>query len=361
MVGFSRREFVASVAATTALGSTAARAALAKDVPWRGEKVIDCHFHARPSEASMIAHLDGSGCTHGLVSAADDLVDRIPALLRKYPSRFPGWTRTTRLVAESADGTGQPLIAGAPATTPAAAVANLRNAVHLGARGFAETIGALPVDGPEFQRLFALASELDVPIMMHFQQGSVPNLPRYGVMGFSRIEAMLKKYPKTRFICHASDFWGHIDARYEDGGTYLTGKVQPGGLADRLLSDYPNIYGDFSAPSGLFQLSRDPDFTSEFLIRQQDKLLFGSDCGCADGRGAVAVPPAGAPPAAATSGAPGARPAGATNMQTSAAAQGGFAGKCIARELLSIAWKTTPRPVFRKLVWGNAHRTYLRT
>ena len=32
-------------------------------------------------------------------------------------------------------------------------------------------------------------------------------------------------------------------------------------------------------------LSRDPEFTAEFLIRHRDKLIFGSDCGCTDGHG----------------------------------------------------------------------------
>jgi predicted TIM-barrel fold metal-dependent hydrolase len=52
----------------------------------------------------------------------------------------------------------------------------------------------------------------------------------------------------------------------------------PGGYTDRLLSDYPNIYGDLSAGSGLNALTRDEEHAREFLIRHQDKLLFGSDC-----------------------------------------------------------------------------------
>ena len=53
--------------------------------------------------------------------------------------------------------------------------------------------------------------------------------------------------------------------------------VTAGGLTDRLLSDYPNMFGDTSAGSGLNALTRDPDHAREFLARQQDKLLFGSD------------------------------------------------------------------------------------
>ena len=43
---------------------------------------------------------------------------------------------------------------------------------------------------------------------------------------------------------------------------YPTGKVKPGGLTDRMLSDYPNLYGDLSANSGRNAVARDPEFTA---------------------------------------------------------------------------------------------------
>jgi len=53
--------------------------------------------------------------------------------------------------------------------------------------------------------------------------------------------------------------------------------VTTGGLTDRLLADYPNMYGDLSAGSGLNALTRDEVHAREFLARHQDKLLYGSD------------------------------------------------------------------------------------
>jgi predicted TIM-barrel fold metal-dependent hydrolase len=64
---------------------------------------------------------------------------------------------------------------------------------------------------------------------------------------------------------------------------YPKGPVTPGGLTDRYLSDYPNLYGDLSAGSGLNALTRDEDFTRDFLARHQDRLLFGSDCNDREG------------------------------------------------------------------------------
>jgi predicted TIM-barrel fold metal-dependent hydrolase len=45
------------------------------------------------------------------------------------------------------------------------------------------------------------------------------------------------------------------------------------------------MYGDLSAGSGLNALTRDEDFTRDFLTRHQDKLLYGSDCSDVDGAG----------------------------------------------------------------------------
>ena len=66
---------------------------------------------------------------------------------------------------------------------------------------------------------------------------------------------------------------------------YPKGPVTRGGLTDRYLSDYPNMYGDLSAGSGLNALTRDEAFARDFLNRHQDKLLYGSDCSDSEGSG----------------------------------------------------------------------------
>ena len=77
-------------------------------------------------------------------------------------------------------------------------------------------------------------------------------------------------------------------------------------------------------------MSRDPEFTADFLRRHQDKLLFGSDCSCRDGQGG-----------------------GVSQSNNPAAAR--LAGKCVARETLSLLKRSASQEIFRKLVWGNAH------
>jgi predicted TIM-barrel fold metal-dependent hydrolase len=336
MTELSRREFMVS-AALSVLGPRIARAELATDVPWSGERIVDCHFHGRGADEAIFAHLDGAGITSAVCLVGNDYSERIAAIRKANPTRPMWWARGPRLVADPAD---------TPVNSvPAAAqemLATAREAIKKGAKGFGETAGVVAVDGPELRRLYALAAELDVPVMMHFQVTPSPGQPRYGITDFSRIEAMLKQFPRTRFVCHASDFWGHIDATYKDGDPFPSGKVNRGGLADRLLGQYPNMFGDLGAPSGLIQISRDLEFTSDFLKRHQNKLMFGSDCACLDGRGGMASP------------------AGAASvpLQTALAARSGLAGKCVAREILGVLWKTTQRDVFRKLVWQNANRVY---
>jgi predicted TIM-barrel fold metal-dependent hydrolase len=190
-------------------------------------------------------------------------------------------------------------------------------------------------DGPELRRMYDLAAELDVPVLIHFQD--LPNYAGEGVFasGFKRFEAVLKAYPKTRFVGHANEFWANIGADYAGDVSYPVGPVKPGGLSDKLLSDYANLYADVSATSGNNALSRSPEFTAGFLVRHQDKLLFGSDCNCLDGNGKGQPSPTDP----------------ARDTPNGVAAR--LPGKCVARETLAIMQRSASAEVFRKIAWEN--------
>jgi uncharacterized protein len=102
-----------------------------------------------------------------------------------------------------------------------------------------------------------------------------------------------------------------------------------GGVTDKLLGDYPNLFGDLAANSGNNAMSRDAEFTADFLKRHQDKLFFGSDCSCSDGHGG-----------------------GISQSNNPAAAR--MAGKCV-RETLGLLKRSTSADVFHKIVWSNVH------
>ena len=281
---------------------------------WAADSVVDCHHHLRSTPEANIRHLDGCRISHALFLTRDAAADRIRAICAQYPGRFLGW------------------FAGTDITKPGAEEI-LTNAVKSGASGFGELKFHVEAAGPELRRMYALAAELNVPILYHFQE--VPHTPKEGVFatGFRKIEAMLKAYPKTKFIGHADAFWANISADYANQAAYPAGKIKQGGVTDKLLGDYTNLYGDLSANSGNNALSRDREFTPGFLERHQDKLIFGSDCACADGHGG-----------------------GVSQANNPTAAR--MAGKCVARETLSLLKRTTSPAVFRKLAWDNARRTY---
>jgi len=169
--------------------------------------------------------------------------------------------------------------------------------------------------------VYALAAERNVPVTIHFQEISQPGSVGTYNTGLKKFDAVLKAFPRTKFFGHADAFWANVSADYAEETAYPTGRIKPGGVTDRLLTDYANLYADMSANSCNNFLNRDPAFAAGFLERHQDKLMFGSDCPCLDGRGG-----------------------GAAN------------NRCVARATLT-ALKTLASPgVFRKITWENANR-----
>jgi predicted TIM-barrel fold metal-dependent hydrolase len=113
---------------------------------------------------------------------------------------------------------------------------------------------------------------------MHFQH-------REYNMGIERFHNVLEKHPRVTFLGHAQTWWGNIDRNHDQTVMYPKTRVTPGGITDRLLSDYPNMFGDLSAGSGQNALLRDEEHAREFLARHRDKLMFGSDCSDSVGQG----------------------------------------------------------------------------
>lgn len=151
------------------------------------------------------------------------------------------------------------------------ALEEIRTYLELGGLMIAEQKFGVDCDSPAMQRIYQLAADYKVPVLMHWQQG----MYNYG---FDQFYKMLEKYPRTTFIGHAQTWWAHVDKNCDPTVMYPKGKVTPGGLTDRYLTEYENMYGDLSAGSGLNALTRDEEFTRDFLKRHQRKLLYGSDC-----------------------------------------------------------------------------------
>jgi predicted TIM-barrel fold metal-dependent hydrolase len=93
------------------------------------------------------------------------------------------------------------------------------------------------------------------------------------------LERAIAAHPDAKFIGHGPGWWASIAGGVSaaDLAGYPRGEVAPGGAIDRLMDKYSNLYGDLSAGSGAGAIARDERFGREFLIRRQDRLMFGTD------------------------------------------------------------------------------------
>ena len=132
-------------------------------------------------------------------------------------------------------------------------------------------------DSPSLWKIAEVAREFNVPVLLHFQHDTYNR----HIENFHRT---LEKFPTVKFIGHAQAWWAAIDRNVQPGSSYPTGPVTPGGLTDRYLTDYPNCFADVSAGSGNNAIVRDEEHYRGFILRHQDKLLYGSDCSEGTGR-----------------------------------------------------------------------------
>ncbi len=304
-----RRTFLQSILPAAA----AARHLTAQtDLPWGGP-VLDTHLHLRADADACFTHMQGCGVTHAvlLTPAADQ--DRAKAEMERRPGHFVRSVRTD------------------PSQADADKV--LRDAIKRGAVSIGEMKFHVALDSPEMRRVYDVATELQVPVMMHIQtfphfEGELP----YNT-GYTQFDKILRAYPRTNFIGHADLFWAHISADVPADRGYPAGPIKPGGLTDRWLSDFPNLYADMSANSGNNALSRDTEFSRGFITRHRSKLIFGSDCSCTDGKGG-----------------------GVSQGNNPEASR--LAGKCVAQETLSVLQRLTSPEIFRQITFDNGVKLF---
>jgi predicted TIM-barrel fold metal-dependent hydrolase len=92
------------------------------------------------------------------------------------------------------------------------------------------------------------------------------------------LEQALQACPDTIFVGHAPGFWRHVSGdEATDPENYPSGPIVPGGRLFEMFAQYPNLWADLSAGSGLNALKRMEDGGLGFLEDHQDRLLFGRD------------------------------------------------------------------------------------
>lgn len=232
--------------------------------------VVDLHQHTnyagRPNDR-LVAHQRAMGVELTVLLPSGSRLGRdtglernesVVALAGQFPDEFAWFANE---------------FPGAPETRSV-----LERYLGAGARGIGEQKFEVACDSAEMQLIYSIAREFGVPVLLHFQHG------RYNT-GIERFHKMLERFPEVNFIGHAQTWWGNIDAGHNQTVMYPRTPVEPGGITDRLLSDYPNVYGDLSAGSGLNSMLRDEDHAREFLNRHQDRLVWASDCNDSEGSG----------------------------------------------------------------------------
>jgi uncharacterized protein len=175
------------------------------------------------------------------------------------------------------------------------AAAQLEADVQAGALGLGEIMksfgltarGAdgrrLRIDDPELDPVWETAARLDIPVLIHtgdpaefFEPLDYENerwlemalFPGRRLFDRSRFpsfddlmaerDRMLEKHPRTRFVLAHLGWHAHDLQRL-------------GSLMDRL----PNVYGEIGAV--LYDLGRQPRAAHAFLVKYQDRVLFGKD------------------------------------------------------------------------------------
>ena len=169
----------------------------------------------------------------------------------------------------------------------------LEKAVKMGARGLkiAKNLGLtekdksgklIPVDDPRIDPIWAKCGELGIPVMIHVSDpkafftpvdkynerydelGAHPNWSFYGDEYPSKEEILaqrnrvIARHPETIFI-----------------GAHMGNLPEELHTVAKWLEVYPNFYVDIDAR--ISELGRQPRTTREFLIKYQDRVMFGTD------------------------------------------------------------------------------------
>jgi predicted TIM-barrel fold metal-dependent hydrolase len=277
-VAVSRRAFLS--ASSVALLGAAVQGASAQ--PPAADPIIDIHQHVgysgRPDDV-LVAHQRAMGVTTTILLPAGRPVNTA-STHQGVANGLQAQAGGNEVCYRFAAAHGKAFRFGANEVPDIeAATAEIERYLTLGAVVIAEQKFGVDCDAPAMQRIFEVAQAHAVPVLMHWQ------FEMYNY-GFERFHKMLEKYPRVTFLGHAQTWWANIDKNHRDQSIlYPKGPVTRGGLTDRYLSDYPNMFGDLSAGSGLNALTRDEAFTRDFLERHQEKLLFGSDCSDRDAGG----------------------------------------------------------------------------
>ena len=265
---------------------------------------VDAHAHLRGvfgarweaySSEDLVGALDAAGIT-GIVALdgghGESLASEIKRLQLRHPDRVAVFANID-----------EPTLSR-PGDFGVVEAERLAASVRAGARGLKvwKTLGLtirdadgdlIALDDTRLSPLWNAAAELKVPVLMHFADPAAffepltfanerwlelqrhphwhlypprrpgdrsdPRPPSFEEL-HAQFAALIGRHPATTFI------GAHMASSAEDLGRLRT-----------LLDEHPNLYVDTAAR--LNELGRQPFTSREFLLRYQDRVLFGTDTG----------------------------------------------------------------------------------
>jgi hypothetical protein len=135
----------------------------------------------------------------------------------------------------------------------------------------------LKLDSPLLRRVFDEAVSRKMAIMTHlgdpdtWYRGKYTDVSKYGTRDehYAMWENVMRQYPDTPWV-----------------GAHMGGNPEDLGRLQDLLDRYPNLVLDCSATRWMVrEISARRDAAREFFVRNQDRILFGSDQVSGDDRG----------------------------------------------------------------------------
>ncbi len=267
----TRRQWIAATSAALAGSVSHRRAARAADAEF---EIVDIHqhtnYHGR-SDEGLIAHQKNMGVARTiLLPAGSDALGPSTHGGKSFglAARVLGNNAAARLVQEHPE---LFVMFANEVTDLETAPAEIEKHLKTGAKGIGEQKFSVECDSAASFKVYDLAKAYGVPVLLHFQHKTYN-------LGYERFFKVLEKYNTVNFIAHAQTTWANIALDPVQTDLYPKGRVVPGGLTDKWLSNYPNFFADLSAGSGLNAFTRDEEHGAAFFDRHQDKLLYGSDC-----------------------------------------------------------------------------------
>ncbi len=250
--------------------------------------IIDIHNHPDwhgHGLAAVLADMDACGIARAwLLSWECPVADHAP-LWRGHPALGgDGPIPFARCVSYAERAPGRFVLGYAPDPRRPEAIDRLHGMIEIyGVRVCGELKLRMMADNPDALRLYRFCGRQRLPVIIHFddefeQPSAYPRASYWYGGGIAALERALRACPETVFLGHAPGFWAHLSGDYPAAPVrYPKGPVTPGGKLPALLRQYPNLYCDGSAGSGLGALARDPTFAREFLLEFQDRYLFARD------------------------------------------------------------------------------------